>query len=122
MNNFPSVRLHELSHRYASSDNAPTGEAFHHAFRRYLRHNRESLFDLALAATSADLESALLGDHTDPLLLKAIRDTNPGLSDMRLLALSDDEKMGVINSAKGKYFEYLVQDRLEHGEQVGAIA
>ena len=122
MSDIPSVRLRELSDRYASHNSEPAGEAFYHSFQRYLRQNRESLFDLALAATSANLESALVGDEIDPLLLKALRDTNPGISDGRFFELTGDEKMGVVNSAKGKYFEYLVQDRLEHGEQVGAIA
>lgn len=122
MNIVQSRRLRALIEAYPSVDNQPSGEAFHRAFRRYIRENRESLFDLTLAATSATIESAVTTKDIDPLLLKAIHDTNPGLSDIRLFELGPDEQMGVVNAAKGKYFEYLVVDRLERGEQVGSLA
>lgn len=57
----------------------------------------------------------------DPLLLRAIRDTNPSLEEHRLLALSGDALQGAVNTAKGKYFEYLVAQKLNAGEQVGPL-
>jgi hypothetical protein len=38
-----------------------------------------------------------------------------------LFELRGDELQGAINTAKGKYFEYLVADQLNAGEQVGPV-
>lgn len=121
MNLVASYKLNQLSRSYGKVGDRPTGEQFHDAFGRYLNANRESLFDLTFAAASAET----LLDHSisdlDPRLLDAIRVTNPSLADDRFFALSDDELQGVVNTAKGKYFEYLVADRLNAGEQVGPV-
>ncbi len=117
----PSIRLNALATRYARGGDLPPGEAFQRAFSRYLKANRESLLDITVAAASAQIS---LGDgpqDVDPLLLKAIYDTNPSLTQNRLFALDGDALQGAVNTAKGKYFEYLVVERLNHGEQVGPV-
>lgn len=121
VNSAASQRLLTLSQRYASGSSEPTGEHFLVAFRYYLRANRQSLLDLTVTAATADLTLLDAPSSLDPLLLKAIQDTNPGLSVTRLFALSDEARMGAINTAKGKYFEYLVVQRLNNGEQVGPV-
>lgn len=121
MSYLPSSRLHHLSSKYATAGVAPAGEAFQRAFHRYLRTNRESLLDVAVAAASAQIS---LGDgpqDVDPLLLRAIEDTNPSLTESNLFELQGDTLQGAVNTAKGKYFEYLVAERLNHGEQVGPL-
>ncbi len=121
MANAVSTRLHGLSLRYASGGAEPSGEAFYRAFERYIRANRESLFDITLAVTSAQISLPDGPESVDPLLLKAIHTTNPSLTEARLFSLGGDELQGAVNTAKGKYFEYLVVERLNNGEQVGPI-
>ena len=55
------------------------------------------------------------------MLLKAIQDTNPTLTEANLFALDGDALQGAVNTAKGKYFEYLVVDSLNQGHQVGPL-
>lgn len=116
-----SPKLNQLSYRYGAIGDRPAGEQFYDSFQKYLKANRESLFDLTLTAASAE---AFL-DHDisdlDPRLVEAIRVTNPSLSDDHLWGLSGDELRGAVSTAKGKYFEYLVADRLNAGEQVGPV-
>ena len=109
MSTLPSSRLRLLAHKYARLGDVPAGEAFQQAFRRFLKANRESLLDITVAA------------DVDPLLLKAIHDTNPTLTETNLFALEGDALQGAVNTAKGKYFEYLVVERLNQGQQVGPL-
>lgn len=114
-----SPKLDQLRRGYGNVGGRPAGERFYDAFQRYLKANRESLFDLTLTAASAEV---LVGQDIadlDPRLVEAIRITNPSLADEHLLGLTGEELQGAINTAKGKYFEYLVADRLNAGEQVG---
>ncbi len=121
MNAITSTRLGRLSNHYGDVGGRPAGERFYDAFQRYLKANRESLFDLTLAAASAEVFLDRGIDDIDPRLVDAIRVTNPSLSDEHLFGLSDEELQGAVNTAKGKYFEYLVADRLNAGEQVGPV-
>jgi hypothetical protein len=114
-------RLSTLASTYSCSGGLPAGEAFHRAFRRYLKANRESLLDIAVAAASVFVEVGDGPQDLDPLLLKAIRDTNPSITDDRLFALDGDSLQGAVNTAKGKYFEYLVVEKLNQGQQVGPL-
>lgn len=117
----PSQRLMQMSRRYAHDTPVPAGEAFQNAFSRYLRVNRESLLDVTVAAASAQIGPLDDVEDINPLLLKAIWDTNPSLDESSLLALNGDELQGAVNTAKGKYFEYLVAQKLNAGEQVGPL-
>lgn len=115
-----SSRLNQLSHKYMTGEQ-PAGEHFIYAFHRYFKANRESLFDITLTVTSATLLLDRSLSELDPRLIEAIRVTNPSLSDAGFLSLSGNELQGAVNSAKGKYFEYLVVDRLNRGEQIGPV-
>lgn len=117
---FPSPRIVQLSRRYARFD-MPAGEAFFGAFRRFLRANRESLLDVTAAAAAVHISVLSRPEDVDPLLLKAIRNTNPSLDESRLFSLDDEALQGAVNAAKGKYFEHLVAERLNAGEQVGPL-
>jgi hypothetical protein len=116
-----SSRLDSLASKYAHAAELPAGEAFHHAFRRFLKANRESLFDITMAAASVHFSIGDRPQDLDPLLLKAIHDTNPSMTDDRLFALDGDALQGTVNTAKGKYFEYLVVEKLNQGQQVGPL-
>jgi hypothetical protein len=86
-----------------------------------MKANRESLFDLTFAAASAKILLDHDASNLDPRLVEAIHVTNPSLTDGHFFGLSGNELQGAVNTAKGKYFEYLVADRLNAGEQVGPI-
>lgn len=115
------TRLHELSIRYTGTTSEPDGETFYRAFARYIKTNRESLFDIALTASTAELFLDSDNSLINPRLLEAIIATNPSLTQDSLFSLDADALQGAINTAKGKYFEYLVVDRLNAGEQVGPV-
>jgi hypothetical protein len=111
--------LRALTVRYAGPADDDPG-AFEELRKRYRQYRATSLIDLAAVATTLGLDN--LSDRSlDPLALKAIQDTNPNFDPNRLLGYSDDEWIGIVNSAKGKYFEYLVVDRLNSGESVGDV-
>lgn len=121
MSTLPSSRLRLLARKYARPSDVPAGEAFQQAFRRFLKANRESLLDITVAAASVQISVGDGLQDVDPLLLKAIHDTNPTLTETNLFALEGDALQGTVNTAKGKYFEYLVADRLNQGQQVGPL-
>lgn len=121
MNHVPSVRLDYLARKYASAGDLPAGEAFQNAFGRYLKANRESLLDITVAAASAHIALGDTPQDIDPLLLQAIYDTNPSLMESHWFSLDSAALQGAVNTAKGKYFEYLVVEKLNRGEQVGPL-
>lgn len=122
MTNSPSSRLNRLARKYVHSGDVPPGEAFQNAFRRFLKANRESLLDVTVAAASVQVSLGDGPEDIDPLLLKAIHDTNPSLAEENWFALDGEALQGAVNTAKGKYFEYLVVDRLNQGQQVGPLS
>ena len=85
-----------------------------------LRRNSEGWMDLAVAAsgitvTVMEHREALM----DPLVHKAILTTNPNFD---FSAPPDGAVLeGVLNSSKGKYFEYLVTEKLNAGERLGNV-
>lgn len=85
---------------------------------KYREYRATNLLDCAVAATGLAID-ALSNSPPDPLLLRAIHNTNPTFDSNAIY--SDEELMGILNSAKGKYFEYLVADRLNDGEAVGDV-
>ena len=99
MNAITSTRLGRLSNHYGDVGGRPAGERFYDAFQRYLKANRESLFDLTLAAASAEAFLDRGIDDIDPRLVDAIRVTNPSLSDEHLFGLSGEELQGAVNTA-----------------------
>ncbi|WPL18970.1 hypothetical protein Thiowin_04072 [Thiorhodovibrio winogradskyi] len=85
---------------------------------RYAQYRSSRLLDLAAAAAALSLNDIA---SADPLVLRAIQDTNPHFDASQLSSLSDAQLMGILSSAKGKYFEYLLADSLNKGEQVGDL-
>lgn len=93
---------------------------FMRASTRYLKRHNAAIADLAAEVSNLALNIKMnpLKLH-DPLVMQAVLDTNPTFdfgnppSGMQLL--------GALNAAKGKYFEYLVVDRLNKGERVGNL-
>lgn len=121
MSHMPSERLWSLSRKYAGAGDEPAGEAFQRAFSRFIKANRESLLDITVAAASAHIGLGDAPEDVDPLLLQAIYDTNPSLMETHWFSLDEDAMQGAVNTAKGKYFEYMVVEKLNQGEQVGPL-
>lgn len=105
--------------------NRPSGgaDAFTHwskAISEFTARRKQSLIDLAVdAANLAILIEQNPSLLSDPLVAAAIRDTNPSFD------FSDpptgEALQGAVNAAKGKYFEYLVVERLNNHERVGDV-
>lgn len=88
------------------------------ALRRKRDQPRVRLIDLAATASSLAYDDR---ESLDPLAVQAISDTNPTFDPDRIGSYGEEEWLGILNSAKGKYFEYLVVDRLNDGEVVGDL-
>jgi hypothetical protein len=86
--------------------------------RRHAAMRATRLLDLAAVATSLAYVDR---DSLDELALQAIRETNPSFDPSMLDDYSSQEWTGITNAAKGKYFEYLVAERLNAGEAVGDL-
>jgi hypothetical protein len=121
LTNRPSERLKRLSHIYGRHSPIPPIEAFRNAFARFIKANRESLLDITAAVAAMHIPVGASLEDVDPLLVRAIRDTNPTLTEDNLFSLGGDALQGAVNTAKGKYFEYLVVEKLNQGIQVGPL-
>lgn len=110
--------LNELKNKYFF-ENYDNLDSFDQAQKKYSKQKASSLIDIFL--TSSNLGINILNDNIDPLLLKAIKETNPNFNPSLISNLSENELNGIINSTKGKYFEYQVVDKLNSGNQVGDI-
>lgn len=91
------------------------------SFIRYLRIKGDTIVDAAAIATNIGVNVFHADHEVDPKLLQSIRMTNPALDKERLLSLNDEQISGIVNSAKGKYFELIVEEKLNNGERVGDI-
>jgi hypothetical protein len=102
--------------QYSSDAIDPMGDLL----TRYRQYKNSRALDLAAVALSLVIQPQS-SDEMDPLALKALNDTNPNFDPGNVGGYSDQEWMGIVNSAKGKYFEYLVVDELNAGGTVGDL-
>lgn len=79
-----------------------------------------NLIDTIVTSSSLSMD-IFFQPAPDPLAVKAIEITAPSFDFNSLQLYSDAEMMGVVNSAKGKYFELLVEEKLNAGENIGNI-
>jgi len=100
-------------------DERNTLESFYSIYEKYLKKRRDAITDCLIA--SANLSINIFDNDADPLALEAIKMTNPNFDPSALQDYSDEQLTGIINSAKGKYFELLVAEKLNNGEQVGDL-
>lgn len=106
---------------YVGAEAGASMKGFWEANARFLRRKRQTLLDVAMEASAAQVQTGADFEDLDPRLQQAIRDTNPGLDESNWFSMDAEEHAGAVNAAKGKYFEYLVVDRLNAGEQVGDV-
>ena len=94
-------------------------QAWLNAITKYTKISSTGIIDIA--STAVDLTANYLNEKSElhPLALKAIRDTNPNFDINQTYSLQ--ELKGIANSSKGKFFEYLVQEKLNSGERLSNI-
>jgi hypothetical protein len=102
--------------KYSNQSVDPMGELID----RYRQFKNTRTLDLASVAAGLAIP-AEGSEAMDPLALKALHDTNPNFDPDSISQYSDQELMGIVNSAKGKYFEYLVVKDLNAGNTVGDL-
>lgn len=88
--------------------------------KRYQQYRNTRALDLAAVALALGTQPQDI-DTLDPLAVKALQDTNPNFDPSAVGSYSDEQWIGIVNSAKGKYFEYLVVDELNAGGTVGDL-
>lgn len=114
MNPFYLSGLLKRYRPHASDSIDPVGDLV----TRYRQYKQTLPIDLAAVATGLALSQS---KDLDPLALQAIQDTNPNFDPERLGDYTAEQWLGIVNTAKGKYYEYLVVDRLNSGETVGMV-
>ncbi len=102
--------------KHSRPSNDPMGELI----ERYRQFKNTRILDLAAVAAGLAIPAGG-SDAMDPLALQALHDTNPNFDPDSIGQYSDQQLMGIINSAKGKYFEYLVVEDLNAGVTVGDL-
>lgn len=110
--------LDTLRRRYAGQADTSAIDPLAVLLGKYREYRATTLLDCAAVSSQLAVDDLLRTD-VDPLALQALRDTNPQFDPGEYH--SADEWSGIINAAKGKYFEYLVADRLNDGQAVGDI-
>ena len=92
--------------------------------QEYRSRNEREILEIAAIATDVSLDSVLnlrLEPEANPQFLEAFRLQYPNVDIDSLSGASDERLSGLANGVKGKYFEVLVRDRLNAGEQVGEL-
>jgi len=113
--------LETLREKYVYNSEIDPLFAFRDAFKNTIVCKKQSLIDLTVVAANLSPQIFWEDNTLDPLVLRALNETNPTFDPTSLSNYSDGQMLGVINSTKGKYFEYLVEDKLNAGEIVGDV-
>jgi hypothetical protein len=123
MSSIPRNVRNKLDALHRNHCSGPDGDYLKEGFEAAREHGnrkRQSIVDLSVDAANLTLSvinnPAILEDN---LVSAAIRDTNPNFDFTS--PPTGQALEGAVNSAKGKYFEYLVVDRLNSGERVGDV-
>ena len=112
--------LRSLADSYSAADRA----ALAVLARRFAQRQQQEILDVAAVAADVSVDSILnlgLEPESDPLVMRALRLQYPNVAPESLVDSSDDRLEGLAKGIKGKYFEVLVQDRLNNGESLGEL-
>ena len=107
-----------LSKKY-KRDNIIGLEDLEGVYRKYNKRKIETLSSTIVDAIS--LNPFVSVREQDPLVIEALKITNPNFNPAEYTNYTEEQLMGILNSVKGKYFELVVAERLNNGEQVGEI-
>lgn len=114
--------LDELENRYSNGDPGFSYIAnFHDRYNYYLSRRKAVIADLSVIALGLSYDIISQSDP-DGLAVQAMEMTNPNFDISRLDDYGPAELQGIINSSKGKYFELLVVEKLNSGENLGDFA
>ena len=112
--------LQSLADSYSAEDRAALAELA----SRFERRQQQEILDLAAVAADVSVDSILnlgLEPEIAPLLMRAFRLQYPNVAPESLVEYSDEGLEGFTRGIKGKYFEVLVEARLNSGESVGEL-
>ena len=112
--------LAEIADSYPTEDRWALLEL---ARQQELRKERDILEVAAIPASLTVGESiaSLLNPGIDPLLARAFALQYPDVDPSALAGMKPEHLVGFVNGVKGKYFEVLVEDRLNAGETLGEL-
>ena len=113
-------QLKELAESYPPQER----ESLLELAQQHRSRSEREILELAALATDVSLDRVTnlgLEPDADPQFLEAFQLQYPNVSLESLRGSSEERLEGLVNGAKGKYFEVLVRDRLNAGEGVGEI-
>ena len=112
--------LKDLADSYPAEEKSALREL---AKQQELRSERQILEVAAIPANLAVGEAAAgwLNPELDPLLARAFALQYPDVDPSNLAGMKPQHLAGFINGVKGKYFEVLVENRLNAGETLGEL-
>lgn len=116
------MNIESLHNKYCGVTREAFAFRFRDAHKRIVISRQQSLVDLIAVSSNLSINIFWEESPIDPLITKAINTTSPNFEIDTLYIYSDEQLLGVINTAKGKYFEYLVEEKLNAGEVVGDVA
>ena len=112
--------LRSLADSYSTKDRSALAE-----LARHFEHRRQQeILDIAAVATDVSVDSILnlgLEPESDPLVMRAFRLQYPNVAPESLVGAAADRLEGLANGIKGKYFEVLVEDRMNNGKILGEL-
>jgi len=91
---------------------------------RYAKRREQEILDILSTALDVSTDSMLnlgLEPESDPLVLRAFNLQYPRVDPSSLVGASTEQLEGYTRGVKGKYFEVLVEKRLNDGEQLGEL-
>ena len=112
--------LRSLADSYPAEDRAALADLA----RGFERRQQQEILDIAAVAADVSVGSILnlgLEPESDQLVMRAFRLQYPHVAPESLVDYSDVRLPGLANGIKGKYFEVLVEDRLNNGESLGEL-
>ena len=113
--------LRSLADSYSTEDRSALADLA----RRYEHRRQQEILDIAAVAADVAIVTILnlgLEPESDPLVMTAFRRQYPNVNPESLVGASQDRLEGLANGIKGKYFEVLVEDRLNNGESLGELS
>lgn len=92
--------------------------------RQYEQKRDREILDILSTVVDVSTDSLLnlgLEPESNPLVLEAFELQYPNVDPMSLVGASAEKLTGYASGVKGKFFEVLVKDRLNAGEQLGEL-
>lgn len=115
------MSIENLHKKYCGLKSEAFAFRFRDAHKRIVICRQQSIVDLIVISSNLSINIFWEESPLDPLVTKAISTTSPSFDIDALYMYSEEQLLGVINTAKGKYFEYLVEQKLNAGEVVGDV-